>query len=224
MSEKNISFHECTIQMPLMALPVRSSLVTIGENKIFLAPGSALSEMDYRNITGVTDIVATSLLHAAGVPLALRHFPQARVWAAPGLRKSKPGIPWTHDLNKLAWFYQEALPMVLLRGIPKVNEVVFFHRDSGSLLVSDLFFSLREASGWGAWAILKMFGTYRRFGMSRFFARFVKDRPEFENSLREILSYPFSQIVPCHGEIERRTPAVAFRQAAMERGFLLVEN
>lgn len=45
-----------------------------------------------------------------------------------------------------------------------------------------------------------MFGTYRQFGVSKFFLRFVKNKEEFEKSLNQVFTYDFENIILAHGE------------------------
>ena len=59
------------------------------------------------------------------------------------------------------------IDQILIEGAPKLSEVVFFHRASRSLLVSDLFFNVTEPETWATGLLLRMMGTYKRFGRSR---------------------------------------------------------
>ncbi len=220
MNTTNISFVDSTVKMPLMSLPVRSTVITAGSHKILLSPGSKMTENDYKKLSGITDIVGTSTFHGAGVPLAVKHFPKARVWAAPGLMKAKPEIPWTGELSENTWPYQGELPMVLLEGAPKINEVVFYHPASKSLIVSDLFFNMTDTQGFGAWLIQTLFGTYRKFALSKFFMRFVKDRAAFEASLQKFMKFDFQQIIVSHGYLIESNGKERARSAILERGLL----
>lgn len=198
---ENITFIDSVKKMPLLELPVRSCLVRLAKAQILISPGSELSPDQLHSLNPVTDIVAPSQLHAAGVAKAARVFPQARIWGPPPLRDLKPHIAWTDPLTKEHWPYQEELAALHLAGMPDVNEVVFVHKQTRTLIVADTCFNLLNAQGPGAWVILHLFGTYRRFGVSRFFARMIKDKKAFQNSIRQLLSYDFDAIVVGHGEL-----------------------
>jgi hypothetical protein len=45
-----------------------------------------------------------------------------------------------------------------------------------------------------------LFGTYRRLGVSRFFAKYITDRLAFEKSLTRVFSYDFENVIVSHGE------------------------
>ncbi len=205
--------------MPMMKLPVRSVIVTVGANKILISPGSKLSPEDYSRVSGVTDIVAPNHFHSAGVSMAAEWFPKARLWAAPGLKAKKSEIPWTDELSETAWPYQKELPMFHLKGTPNVEEVVFVHPASRSIIVCDLVFNMIGISGFGNWVIGKMFGTYNRFAMSKFFARFIKDKVAFEAASQKVFNTDFDQIILSHGDIIESDGKARLKAAFQSRGY-----
>lgn len=197
--------------MPGMNLPVRSVFIPLSKANILISPGSRLTEGELASLGRVDEIVANNGFHNAGVPKASAIFPKARAWGVPGSKQ--PNI-----LNETTWPYADELPVVVLEGIPGVNEAVFFHRESRSLVVADLCFNLVNARGFGAWLVLTLFGTYRRFGVSRFFLKYVKDRNAFQKSLKRIFEWDFDSIVMAHGEIVRSDGKDRLRAALKERG------
>lgn len=196
---KNLIFLESVKKMPLLNLPVRSTVILLGEAKALLSPGSNLTSTELQKLGNITDIVAPSLFHCSGVPLAHSTFPKAKIWAPTGAKKTKAQISWTHELSKDPWPYQEQLICIPIKGIPKINEFVFVHNESKSLIITDLCFNLTDLNGLGAWIILNLFGTYRKFAMSKFFLKFAEDKLAFEQSLQEILNHDFENIVVSHG-------------------------
>lgn len=213
-----LDFLDSEVDMPLMKLPVRTPVITLDKGKIMISPGSRLSENQYRSIPDVTDIVAPNLFHCAGITSAAQFFPKASLWAPPGGKRLKPQISWTKEINEVSWPYQEQLPIIHIEGMPKVHEVLFFHRSSKSLIVTDLCFNLLESKGFGAWLILGLFGTYRKFGVSKFFLRFVKDRNLMTQSLTKLFSYDFENIVVSHGHNITGNAKKYLKEALLERG------
>lgn len=214
---KNLQVMECTIRMPLMSLPVRSMIVTLANAKVLISPGSELSEEQYAQLESITDIVAPNLLHCAGIPKAAEKFPEARVWGVSGAKEHRPKMSWTHVLTAESWPFQEELPVIALAGMPKVNEAVFVHRESSTLIATDFVFNLVRASGLGAWIILNLFGTYRKFGVSKFYAKFVSDKAVFEKSLGRLLAFEFENIVMSHGDVVKGGGKALLLQALRER-------
>ncbi len=184
------------LKMPGMSLPVRALIVPAMEGKVLFSPDPGT---DWRGVSGITDIVAPNLFHHLGVAEAAKAFPAARVWAPDGMRQKVPSVHWSHTLHLDPWPHKEIVP-IRLRGMPKVQESVFYVPAAKTLLVTDLGFHLVGRKGIGAWLVLHLFGTWNKFGISRFFLSFVKDKGEFTESLKEIFLLDFENLIMSHGE------------------------
>lgn len=214
-----MKYLESVVKMPLMDLPVRSVVIEVGSSRLLISPGSRLTPDQIKSAGPMTDIIGNSLLHTAGVPQAMKLFPTARVWGPPGVRDKKPEIAWTHELNEAQWSFQNQVPMVFVEGMPSINEVVFIH--DRTLIVADLCFNLTDAKGLGAWIILSLFGTYRKFGVSKLFLRYLKNREACTNSVKKIMDCDFDRIVPSHGSVIEAGGKELLRRAFNERGILV---
>lgn len=213
-----LTFLETTLKMPLMKLPVRSVAAQISHGTVLISPGSRLEPSQLKDLSHVTDIVAPSLIHAAGVHKASAAYPEAKTWGVPGLKKIKPRTNWTNELKEQLWPYQDELAAIQVNGMPQIKEVVFVHKKSKSLIVADLCFNMTDQRGLGPWLILNLFGTYRRFGVSRFFLKYIKDKKAFQDSLKKIFSHDFENIIMSHGEIIRGDGKPRLLKALEERG------
>lgn len=216
----DLQFLDSALSMPLMSLPVRTVVIPTADGKVLFSPGSRLSEESLRSVGDVTDIVAPNLLHCGGVAKAARIHPKARVWGVPGAKAAKADLPWTHELTEASWIHGDVLRPFALEGIPKLRETVFLHRPSKTLLVADLCFNLSDAKGFGAWLILNMFGTYRVFGVSRFYAGMVKDRKAFAASMNRLLEADFDGVVMSHGQPLLEGAKEKLRESLRSRGLI----
>lgn len=206
--------------MPLMNLPVRSIVAHIGESRaLLISPGSQISKGQYDPQWGITDIIAPNLYHLDGVPKARAAYPSAVVWSPPGVQLKRPDLQWQRQLSETDWPYTQEMPLVFLEGAPKINEFLFINKATKSLLVADLCFNLIDSEGLGARLILSLFGTYKKFGVSRFYARSIADKEAFELSLGRLFSYEFDNIIPSHGHVLEKNAKDQLRAALAERGF-----
>jgi len=88
-----------------------------------------------------------------------------------------------------------------VQGIPKVEEYVFFHQTSRSLILTDLAFNIsRDISAWSKF-FFSLNGALDRFGPSRLMRSMIKDPLKFHYSLQQILQWDFQRIVLSHGNI-----------------------
>ncbi|MGA9523807.1 MAG: hypothetical protein WBV82_20265 [Myxococcaceae bacterium] len=219
MTLPNVTFLDSAIQMPALMLPVRSVVVELEQARVLLSPGSKLSAQQLRDAGPVTDIVAPTLLHTAGMPAAAAAHPNARLWGASGCREKLPTLKWHGVLGVDPWPHERELVHIPLEGMPQLNESVFLHARSGALLVSDLVFNIADPKGFGSWLVYSVFGTYGRFAVSRLFLRYVKDRAAFERSLQRIASLEFDHIVPSHGSVYSGGAKAKLLEALRERGY-----
>ena len=213
-----LTFVEVERRMPLMQLPCRTVVMQLQSARVLFSPASTLTAQHLRDAGAVTDIVGPSLLHLEGGPAAVAAHPSARLWGPKGAVKKQPGHEWA-VLGMEPWPFEGELAHVALEGMPTVRESVFLHRASGSLLVTDLAFHIDQPRGFGPWLLLSLFGTHGRFGVSRLFARMVKDKAAFERSLDAVLALDFDRLVPAHGTVVESGAKAALRAALRERGF-----
>jgi len=214
----SLSFLDAERSMPLMKLPLRTVLIDTPDGRILFSPASTLTPAQHASAGAISDIVVPSLMHFDGVRPAVAAHPEARLWGPEGAEAKLPGVRWHGILGRDPWPFEDQLSLVPIAGMPKFNECVFLHRPSRSLLVTDLAFNLEDPRGLGAWLFLHLFGTYRRFGVSRLFVRFVQDRPAFDAAIAQVAALPFEHLVPSHGAIVSHDAKARFVAALRERG------
>lgn len=211
-----------SITMPLMKLPCTSTAIRTSRGVVLISPGKKIPEQAaaLSKFGRVTDLVAPNLLHHVNLHLAQKEYSNATVWGAHGFKQKRPDVAWDKFLDRDSWTYADEIGIFPIAGMPKINESVFLHFESKTLIVTDLFFNLLDAKGIGAWMILNMFGTYRRFGISSLFLRAVEDKAEFKKSLHEIANCEFDSIVMGHGHPVTENAKEHFTTALKERDLL----
>jgi hypothetical protein len=165
----------------------------------------------------VRHIVAPNRFHDLWLETWRTKCRTALLWGAPGLREEHAGdrTHITGDLTDEP--HQEwagVIDQVLLLGIPKVNEVVFLHIPSRTLIVADLVFNLTGKLDFGTTVLATLNGCLNCLAVTRLFKSTIKDRALFAESVRRVLEWEFERVVVGHGEIvttgARHLLAVAF--------------
>jgi hypothetical protein len=111
----------------------------------------------------VTDLVAPSVFHDLFIPQWLEAYPQARLHAADGLRREPGDWPITDELTTWAApTWTDEIDDLVLQGMPRINETVFVHKPSRTLIVADLVFNYTDCQMNTATSL-----TLRRRGPSR---------------------------------------------------------
>lgn len=212
-----LTFYEKVLHLFPTEVPVRSTKVDLGAKKILISPLPGWGASEYAQVGPITDIYAPNLFHHLGVRGAKEANPAATLWAAPGLDLKRPRVKWDHILSPQTWPYQQEAPIFPILGVPKFNEVVLLHKASRTLICSDLCFNLQEVKGFGAFLIYNIFGTYRRFAVSRLFRFMMKDAKLVRQSLEEIVAQDFEHIVMGHGQLILKDGQKLLKEALHKR-------
>lgn len=200
MSLPNTVFLETRLTSPILQLPVRSVVFELERARVLLSPGTMLTPAQLRDAGPITDLVAPSLMHTAGMKKAAEAHPEAKLWGPVGVREKHPELTWHGILAVDPWPHEQELTLLPLPGMPKMNESVFLHHASKALYPTDMTFNVTEPKGLLAWAFYGTFGTYRRFAVSKLFLRFARDRAALEGAVAKIAELDFRHVVPAHGE------------------------
>ncbi len=155
-----------------------------------------------RELGEVAYLVAPNSFHHLHFGAAAERFAGARRFIAPALANKRPELEHDELLATdppAAW--AEDFDQHLVGGMPKLDEVVFFHRSSKTLIVTDLVFNILDYRGLMSGLVFRLAGTHKRFGQSRLLRSMVSDREAAAASARHILGWDFERVVMSHGEI-----------------------
>ena len=151
----------------------------------------------------VAHLVVPSRLHHLFAGAAKARWPRATVHAAPGVAEKQPALAIDRELggggDGAPW--GDAVASELIGGAPKANEVVLFHRPSGTLVCADLLFHVTRPANLRTRMVLAMMGTGGgRLAQSRAWRVLRKDRDAARASVARLLEWPIARVAPCHGE------------------------
>ena len=129
-------------------------------------------------------------------------YPEARLFAAPGLADKRTGLCFDGELSATsdpAW--ADDLDQVLFDGHRLLDEVEFFHRASRTLIAGDLIFNIGYR--WPLWTRLFVNGPRlrRRVGPTPLFRSAVRDKGAARRSVDRILRWEFERVLPGHGDV-----------------------
>lgn len=87
----------------------------------------------------VKHLVSPNKLHHLFLPEWINEYPEAKTYAAPGLSKKRNDINFDIELSESPQEeWGEVISQTIFRGSPAMEEVVFYHRPSGTLILTDL--------------------------------------------------------------------------------------
>lgn len=183
-------------------LPIRMTVIRLADGGLWLHSPIAIDDATAAELDAlgpVRHIVAPSLLHHLFAGAACERWPAATLHAPASLAAKRPtlkiGRPLAEDTR---W---PELDILAIAGAPKLDEHVFVHRPSGTLIVTDLLFNVHATPGLMSPLILRMVGAWKRLAQSRIWRSMVKDRAAARASVQRLLACEFSRLVPAHGVI-----------------------
>jgi hypothetical protein len=122
--------------------PTRMAVARLSDGSAWVWSPVALTDdlIDFMNtFESVRHIVSPNKIHHIFLAEWQEQWPEARMYAPPGLAKRKPDLRFDAELGDdpdPAW--ADDVDQVIFRGSLAMEEVVFFHRESRTAIVCDL--------------------------------------------------------------------------------------
>lgn len=163
----------------------------------------------------VRHILAPNSLHHLYLADWLQAFPTAAAHGAPGLAAKRRDLAFASELGDTAGAgWNEVIDQVVVRGNLITDEVIFFHRPSGTVLFADLIQQLPPTwfHGWrGIVARLDLIAGPQPEVPRKFRLAFVNRRAA-RKSVGRILDWPVEKIVMAHGTPVRANGITVLRR------------
>lgn len=181
-------------------MPARATIARLSVGVLWIHSPVPISDEAAREIDALGSVrflVAPNRLHHMYLRAAAARYPDAEIVVAPGLSPKVANLPH-RTLDEVKW---EGLLTIPIEGAPSVDEHVFFHEASGTLIVTDLLFNVTSPRGFMANVTLWIVGAHGRLAQSRAWRWFVRDRERAAASAARVVELPAQRIVPAHGAV-----------------------
>lgn len=162
----------------------------------------------------VRHVIGPNLWHDECLREFQAEYPAALFHAAPGLAACKKDVRFGAELSDTPHpDWAGTLEQHLVRGMPRMNEIVFFHPASRSLIIADLGFNLGPDGPWWFGLLMRAYGVWNRFGPTPLEKWMMKDRAAVRDSLDRILAWDFDRVIVGHGRNLEADARRIFREA-----------
>src|SRR5215469_18510 len=199
-----------TVSRPLRFLGAevgtRMTVIRLRDRRLFLhspvmLDGPTKSEVDALGPIGF--VIAPNRFHHLFVAEYMREYPNAKFFCAPGLDSKRKDLTFgatLDDVPPVEWDGQ--IDQLVFRALPPLNEVVFFHRESRSLLVTDLLFNVKTSESAYTRFLMRLDGGLGRVAVARSFRWLIKmRRATARATVDKMLSWDFDRLIVTHGEV-----------------------
>ena len=196
------------IRMP-MPFTTRMTVVRLENGDLFLHSPIKFDERLAAQLTelgAIRHLVSPNQFHYAHIGEWQRAFPEAVSWASPGVRRRARArhieIHFDRDLQSVPpQDWADEMDQTLVPG-GIFKEFVFFHRASGTLILTDTIMNLELDKIDQPWrAATRLSGMYHPHGQVFFGMRlpFLLQRKRTETAVQRIRSWDPDRIVLSHG-------------------------
>ncbi len=175
-----------------------------------------------RSLGDVGYIIAPNKIHSLGVDPWRAAFPAAQVWVSPRFTERHPKIAFDGVLSDNGpEIWADEIRHQVFHGHRVLDEVVFLHKKSRTLIVTDLIQKHDPSGEHGFWRWVKKWAGIlgEKGGTARDIRASIADRDAARAARDEILSWDFDALVLSHGAC-LRTGA----KADVERAFAWLDR
>jgi hypothetical protein len=143
-----------------------------------------------------------------------QQYPRAALWGAIGLQEKRPNLAieqvMTADSGEIGpdllyrQFVGINVPGSALSNLARpdpLNEVVFYHKPSRTLIITDIAFHFDGTSAWETQLVGKLIGGYEKLQPTLLEKRWLGDSALVERSIRSVLAWDFDRVVMAHGSV-----------------------
>jgi len=183
----------------------RMTVIRLKDGALFLHSPVTLDEPTRAEVDAlgpVGFVIAPNRLHHLFVAEYTRTYPEAKFFCAPGLDSKRKDLKFDailDDTPPTEWNGQ--IDQAVFRAFPPLNEVVFFHRDSRSLLVTDLLFNVKTPESAYTRFLVRLDGL-GRVAVARSIRWLIKmRRAQARSTVDKMLSWDFDRLIVTHGEV-----------------------
>lgn len=186
--------------------PTRMAVIRLAGEDLFLWSPISLTDETRAQVLKLGRpryIVAPNSLHHLHAGEWAAAFPEADLFAAPGVAEKRPDLPIAGTLgNAPEPGWENVIDQVLIAGNSIAQEVVFFHRQSGTVIFTDLLQQMPPDwySGWRR-VVARLDGmTGPRPAVPRKFRIAFRSRAKARSDIARVLSWPAQRVLMAHGK------------------------
>lgn len=184
----------------------RMTIVRLSDGALWVHSPVAMDDAMQAQIEAlgpVRYVVAPSKTHHLFAKKFAQRFPGAQLYGPPGLAEKRPDIPNLITLRsdeKYPW--EPELQFHLFEGIPFLNETVWHHAPTQTLVITDLCQQWLNNKAFTTGLYNTLVGVQGKFAVPRSVSWFmVKDKAAAARSAGRILEWPVDRIVMCHDSV-----------------------
>ncbi|MEX8194805.1 DUF4336 domain-containing protein [Comamonas guangdongensis] len=200
-----------------MKVSTRMTVIRLADGSLFSHSAVPLTEAQKAKLDAVGPlryIVAPSTMHHLFVGKLARLYPQAQLYGTEGVLRKRPDLQQLQPLppdSEAPWAGE--LQHLRLDGIPMLDETIWFHAASGSLIATDVLQCWQGPLSLPVRMYLGLTGGHERLTVPRTVRLLVRDRAAVQACVRQMLGWPVQRVILLHNSVIADRPMQRLREA-----------
>ncbi|MBW4663150.1 MAG: DUF4336 domain-containing protein [Chroococcus sp. CMT-3BRIN-NPC107] len=157
----------------------------------------------------VNHIIAPNVYHYLFAADFKALYPKATFWATSALKAKKPKLPidriidsdTDNFLSNLQCILFDGLKTIDFNGFNLLNELVFFHPKSRTLILTDTAFNFDDSYPFVTQFVARVIGTYKQLSPSLLEKVASTEKAKIQQAVQKILAWDFDRVIMAHGSI-----------------------
>lgn len=182
----------------------RSTLIQLKNREMLVISPGPFNEEALSQIKSMADkfyVVAPNLFHHFYFLAAKESLPNSELYGPMALGKKVKALKSQFtDIEQLPKHVKDQVTVIPIRGNRFLQERVFFHPESKTLVVTDLVFNMNKRNFFTS-LILKMAGAHNKLAQSRLVKSTVSDLRQFHEDISNLQKFPCERLIMAHGEV-----------------------
>lgn len=199
----------------------RMTVVRLPSQDLVLISPVELNDGDrhfLNQLGAVRHIIAPNLFHHFSISSTQALYPEAKVWGVAGLPQKRPNLKLDALLTQPGNFEEvldyrplQGFEAILPNGIKPIQETVFFHRPSRTLVVTDIAFDFEHINSFSTHLAAQILGSYKTPSKPSLEKWGHPDEAVVEASVRQVLAWDFDRVIPGHSAVVKTNGKAQFK-------------
>jgi hypothetical protein len=208
----NIWVKEQPLKYLGLEVGTRMTIIRLADNQLLLISPIKLEQqiiIEINQLGIVKYIIAPNLFHYLYLQSCKNNYSSASLVTPPGLAAKQPNIKndliFTQDVidfnGELEYFLFAGFQTLLPSGFTIANEIIFFHPESKTLILTDTVFNFDRSFPFITQFASRIIGCYQQLRPSILEKIATQDKEQITTSIKRLLQWDFQRVIMAHGTI-----------------------
>ncbi len=200
-----------------MSVSTRMTVFRLDDGSLFshsAVPLTSAQKADLDRLGTLLHIVAPSAFHHLFLPALARLYPQAHLYGTESVLRKHPDLPQMQRIpldESAPWAGQlQCLPA---HGIPLLDETIWFHPASGSLVITDVLQCWQGPLSLPVRLYLGLTGGHERLTVPRTVRLLVRDPSAVRTWAQQLRNWPVQRVILLHNSLIDESPTKRLDEA-----------